>query len=95
MSRAQYIGDEAHAAAWRLVGVDTRVVTEPAQAATALDEARREADLVLLAPALAPALTPVERRALAPLMLALPDARGPTPPAELAQRVRKLLGMDS
>lgn len=95
MSRARYLGDEAHAAAWRLAGIDTRIVADPARAAVALGEARQAADLVLLAQAHEPALGPSYRRALAPLVLTLPDAATQEKPSELAQRVRKLLGMDT
>ncbi len=95
MSRARYLGDEAHAAAWRLAGIDTRIVADSAQSATAFAEARGEADLVLLAQAQEPALGPSDRRALAPLMLVLPDAATRALPSELAQRVRGMLGMDA
>lgn len=95
MSRARYLGDEAHAAAWRLAGIDTRVAEGLAQAAAALGKARQAADLVLLAQAHEPALGPSYRRALAPLVLTLPDAATREQPSELAQRVRKLLGMDT
>ena len=94
MSRARYLGDEAHAAAWRLTGIGAQVVADPAQTATAVEEARRQTDLLLLAPVHVPALAASDRRALAPLALALPDASTRAQPAELAQRVRKLLGMD-
>jgi vacuolar-type H+-ATPase subunit F/Vma7 len=93
MSRARYLGDEAHAAAWRLAGIDTRIFADPARAAVALGEARQAADLVLLAQE--QTLTALDRRALAPLVLTLPDAATREQPSELAQRVRKLLGMDT
>lgn len=95
MSRARYIGDEAHAAAWRLAGIETATVADRESVASVLDEARRSADLVLLAPALQPALTVGDRRTLAPLVLALPDMATRAQPSELAQRVRRLLGMDA
>jgi vacuolar-type H+-ATPase subunit F/Vma7 len=95
MSRARYLGDEAHAAAWRLAGIDTRIVADPAKAAAAFAEARQAADLVLLAQAHEQTLTAMDRRALAPLLLTLPDAATREQPSELAQRVRKLLGMDT
>lgn len=94
MSRARYLGNEAHAAAWRLAGIATQVVVDPAQSAAALEQARPQTDLVLLAQAHEPALEPSDRRALAPLVLVLPDASTRTQPSGLAQRVRSLLGMD-
>jgi vacuolar-type H+-ATPase subunit F/Vma7 len=98
MGGAVYIGDEAHAAAWRLAGVDARIA-----AAGAIDtmfaEACASADLVLLSAASAAHLPQTTldqaRRATAPLLLVLPGVAVSNTRSELALRVRRQLGMDA
>ncbi len=98
MVTAVYIGDEAHAAAWRLAGVDTRIAEADADILQLLEELGAEVALVLLSEASAkrlPAAT-LERaqRALTPLLLVLPSAGTRDAGSELARSVRRQLGME-
>lgn len=98
MSATVVLGDELTCAGFRLAGVATRC-TAPAYAAAAFAQARAEAQLVLLTPALAAAL-PAEalRQAMAaesPLVLVLPDLRDPQPDRTFARRLRAVLGIEA
>jgi vacuolar-type H+-ATPase subunit F/Vma7 len=98
MAAAVYIGDEAHAAAWRLVGVDVRIADAGTDVAGLLKEHGSEAQLVLLSERIAARLpmTMLEsaRRALSPLLLVLPSTDTLDAGSELARSVRRQLGME-
>lgn len=98
MRRVVYIGDEAHAAAWRLTGTDVRIVGRDDDILAQFDSSQ-DAALVLLSEGCAarlPAPTLERaRRASAPLLLTLPGRTTLRAAAELATRVRRLLGMES
>lgn len=98
MRRVVYIGDEAHAAAWRLTGIDVRVAGRDDDTGSLLEHSQ-DAALVLLSEACAaqlPASTlERSRRASTPLLLTLPGRTTLQSPPDLATRVRRLLGMES
>ena len=98
MSRALYIGDEAHAAAWRLAGIEVRVAAADIDIDGLFAAACVDADLLLIASASAARVSAVRlesaRRALTPLLLILPGHAAPAGESELAQRVRNQLGME-
>jgi vacuolar-type H+-ATPase subunit F/Vma7 len=98
MTTLHYIGDEIGAAGWRLAGA---VVHVPAAGAErgALDEARRQAELVLVASDVAarieaPTLLAAVA-ALAPLVLVVPDTQGCVAAPDFATRLRVQLGLES
>jgi vacuolar-type H+-ATPase subunit F/Vma7 len=97
MGGAVYIGDEAHAAGWRLAGIEARSAAD-GDIGPLLVAACASADLVLLSAASAARLPPDAldrvRRAPSPLLLVLPDAAAADESSELAQRVRRQLGME-
>jgi vacuolar-type H+-ATPase subunit F/Vma7 len=98
VAAAVYIGDEAHAAGWRLVGVDVRIADAGTDVAGLLREHGAEAQLVLM-PELIEARLPMTmlepaRRALSPLLLVLPSADTLEAGSELARSVRRQLGME-
>jgi len=99
VSRALYIGDEAHAAAWRLAGIDVIIVDADTDLAAVFAAACTQADLLLLSAACAARVPGVQleqaRRALAPLLLLLPAADALPGESELALRVRGQLGMEA
>jgi vacuolar-type H+-ATPase subunit F/Vma7 len=92
------IGDELHAAAFRLAGVDTRQPA-PAELAATFEQARRSAALILLTRDCATALPAAQlQQALrreAPLVLVLPDLAAPAADAELARRMHAVLGIEA
>jgi vacuolar-type H+-ATPase subunit F/Vma7 len=93
-----YIGDEAHAAAWRLVGVDAGVADGNTDVGRWFEALASDTRLVLLSEATAARL-PVSmlepaRRALTPLLLVLPSAAALDAGSELARSVRRQLGME-
>lgn len=99
MGGAIYIGDETHAAAWRLTGIGVRIATADSDIGQLLTAACSDADLVLLSPASA-ARVPAAwldqaRRALMPLLLVLPGIATADAGPELVQRVRSQLGMET
>jgi vacuolar-type H+-ATPase subunit F/Vma7 len=97
MRAVHYLGDEIGAAGWRLAGAVVHVPAAGAEA-RALDEARREADLVLVASDVAARIdTPALRAAvaaLAPLVLVVPDTQGRVAPPDFAARLRVQLGLE-
>lgn len=99
MSRALYLGDEAHAAAWRLAGVEVRIAAADADIDAQFAAACADADLLLLSAASAARVSCARlqqaRRALTPLLLVLPGPAGGGDGADLAQRVRRQLGMEA
>lgn len=99
MSRALYIGDEAHAAAWRLTGIDVCVATPDADIDALFASACTDADLLLISKSSAARVGAQRleqaRRAMRPLLLVLPGPGASGSGSELAQRVRSQLGMES
>jgi vacuolar-type H+-ATPase subunit F/Vma7 len=98
MATAVYIGDEAHAAAWRLAGVETCTADGDTDVAGLLKEHGTKAKLVLLSEASAArlpvAMLEQARRALSPLLLVLPCAATLDAGSDLARSVRRQLGME-
>ncbi len=98
MGGAVYLGDEARAAAWRLAGIETSSAAAFDELGAMFDAACGSADLVLLAATsaanLPPAVLDKARHATLPLLWVLPDTEALRSPSELAQRVRRQLGMD-
>lgn len=99
MSRALYIGDETHAAGWRLAGIEVRVVAADSDIDALFASACADADLLLMSAASAARLSAARlnlaQRALSPLLLVLPATSASVGSSELAQRVRSQLGMES
>lgn len=99
MGGAIYIGDETHAAAWRLTGIDVRIAAAGSDIGRLFSTACRQADLVLVSPSCAAripaALLDQARRALTPLLLVLPAIASADAGPELVQRVRSQLGMET
>ena len=96
MALAIYLGDEVSASGYRLAGVVVRVPDAGGESA-AFEKARSEASLVLVSTATA-ARIPVGRlavaaRALAPLVVLVPDLTGATPLPDVASRLRAELGL--
>lgn len=98
MSAIVVLGDELTCTGFRLAGVATRC-TAPADAAAAFAQARVDAQLVLLTPALAAALPAgtlhQAQAAAAPPVLVLPDLRDPQPDRAFAQGLRAVLGIEA
>ena len=90
------IGDEISATGFRLAGA--RVLIPPAGGELkAFQQARTEADLVLITAQVAARL-PADSlgdalQAAVPLILIIPDIRGTAQPADLAGRLRRQLGL--
>jgi len=97
MAAPIYLGDEVSAAGFRLAGLAARVPPRGDEA-TALASARAEAPLVLIAASVAARIAERELRAataaLTPLVLIVPDLDGGTPVPDLAQRLRRQLGLE-
>jgi vacuolar-type H+-ATPase subunit F/Vma7 len=94
--RAIFLGDEANAAAYRLAGVEARMVA-PGDEAASLAAARGAATLVLVAASVA-ARTPAATlraacAAVAPLVAVVPDLGGDGSLPDLATRLRRQLGL--
>jgi vacuolar-type H+-ATPase subunit F/Vma7 len=98
MGAPVFIGDEVAAAGLRLAGADVRVPTRGAEAAT-LAAARASAPLVMIDAAVAARL-PAELlraavRAPAPITVVVPDLQGEAATPDIAQRLRRQLGIDA
>ncbi|WP_137893150.1 V-type ATP synthase subunit F [Ramlibacter sp. 2FC] len=91
-----FLGDEVSAAGFRLAGARARVPA-PGEEASFLEQARREAELVLLSAECAARIpAPLLRRALTaplPLVLVVPDLLGRAEPPDLAARLLAQLGI--
>lgn len=92
-----FLGDELSAAGFRLAGAVTRTPAAGEEAAL-FEWARQQAPLVLVTAEVAARL-PGELlaralAAVAPLVLVVPDARGQAQPPDLAQALRRQLGME-
>lgn len=93
-----FLGDELSAAGYRLAGVDARVPApgqEEANLATALKQAR----LVLVSARCARAIPPAALEAaltlVSPLVMVVPEWDGSVPACDPADRVRRVLGLES
>lgn len=97
MAAPVYLGDETSAAGYALAGVDARV-PERGREAEALADARAAAPLVIVAADVAARLDPRvvldAARALAPLVLVVPDLAGAVGVPDLAQAIRRDLGLE-
>lgn len=98
MGAPVFIGDEVAAAGFRLAGADVRIAPPGAEAAT-LEAARASAPLVMVDAAVARRL-PAEIlraavRAPAPITVVVPDLQGEAASPDLAQRLRRQLGIDA
>jgi vacuolar-type H+-ATPase subunit F/Vma7 len=93
-----YLGDEVSAAGFRLAGLQVRV-PQRGDETTALSSARADAPLVLVAATVAARVAGRELRvalaAVTPLVLIVPDLAGGTPVPDLAQRLRRQLGLET
>lgn len=92
-----FIGDAVSAAAWRLAGVQTRV-PEPGQEAALLTQVcTPPTQLLLLTAAIAQTLPPPLQQRIfslvSPLVLVVPDVRDTVAMPDLAESVRKQLGV--
>jgi vacuolar-type H+-ATPase subunit F/Vma7 len=93
-----FIGDEITAAAYRQAGVRTCPV-ESGRAASAIEEALEDAELLLVTPACAAELGDERLSALVrrarPLLAIVPDAAGRSAPPEMDAAVDRVLGIES
>lgn len=91
-----YLGDEVSGAGFRLAGLRART-PQRGEETSALAAARADAPLVLVSASLAARIAEDELRAaqaaLAPLVLIVPDIDAATPVPDLAQRLRRQLGL--
>jgi vacuolar-type H+-ATPase subunit F/Vma7 len=94
--RVIFLGSEAEAAGYRLAGVDARSVDAACEHA-ALADARANGELVLVAASVAARLPESTMRAacaaLAPLVVVVPDLGGEGALPDVAQRLRRQLGL--
>ena len=93
-----FIGDEVTAVGFRLAGASVQV-PDRGQVQEVFDRARQEADLVLITAEYAGALPAGHLdealRAIQPLVLVIPDARGNASPPDMVQRMRAALGLEA
>jgi len=98
MSGVIYIGDEVSAAGYRLAGAQT-LVPGPGEEAEALASIAGRDALVLVSAAIVGRVA--QQRVhdalarLAPLVAIVPDLAGAAAPLDLAQRLRRQLGLDA
>jgi len=97
MGHAVFIGDELSAAGYRLTGIETQVPQADA-AAEALRGARKDAGLVIMTAELARRVPVHEIEAAliaeVPAFAIVPDVRMSAPMPDLAQRLRRTLGIE-
>jgi vacuolar-type H+-ATPase subunit F/Vma7 len=97
MGAAVFIGDELSATGFRLTGVKT-VVAAPDAADNALNDARKQAALVIMTAELACHVPAAELEATliaaAPTLAIIPDVRIRTPLPDLARKLRRALGIE-
>lgn len=97
-SASIFVGDELSAAGFRLCGVETRVPS-PGDEAGCFDQALEDARLVLLGSRCARAIPPAALEAaltlLSPLVMVVPDWDGTSLPGDPANKVRRVLGLDT
>lgn len=96
MKEIVFLGYEAHAAAFRLAGLTSRV-PDPGHETEAFAGARAEAAVVLVGARFAARLPPGTLSAALdagqPPVLVLPERSGELPPGDPASAVRRLLGL--
>ncbi|MEO5352999.1 MAG: hypothetical protein H7835_07280 [Magnetococcus sp. XQGC-1] len=93
-----FIGDAVSAAGWRLAGVESMVPATGEEVALLTRVCTPPTQLVLLTAAVAQTLpTPLRQRLfaqLSPLVLVVPDVRDTVVMPDLAESVRKQLGVE-
>ena len=93
-----FLGDELSAAGYRLAGVDARVPA-PGDEAACFDRALKEASIVLIgsrcASSIAPAALEAALALLSPLVVVIPDWDGTQLASEPANKVRRVLGLET
>jgi vacuolar-type H+-ATPase subunit F/Vma7 len=98
MASPVFIGGEVAAAGFRLAGVEVRVPAQGAEA-DALAAARVSASLVMVDAAIATRLPPqvlrAAVRATSPITVVVPDLQQEVAGPDLAQRLRRQLGIDA
>ncbi|MBF0097827.1 MAG: Vacuolar H+transporting two-sector ATPase F subunit [Magnetococcales bacterium] len=97
MSAILFFGDALSASGWRLAGVQS-IIPEPGTEAEQLKQlCAPPAQLVLLSAAIAQALPEALQQRLftlvSPMVLVVPDLRNPAALPDLAETVRKQLGV--
>lgn len=94
---AIYIGDEVSAAGYRLAGVET-IVPGPGEEAAASGAALERATLVILSAGVAARLPQAMLHAaqarVRPLVLVVPDRTGGAATPDIAQALRRQLGLE-
>ena len=93
-----FVGDELSAAGFRLSGVEA-LVPPPGDETDCLQRAIKEARLVLVgarcAQAIAPAALEAAQALLSPLVMVVPDWDGTESTSDPANKVRRVLGLDT
>lgn len=97
-SSSIFLGDELSAAGYRLAGVDARVPS-PGDEAACFEKALKEARIVLVgsrcAKAIAPAALEAALALLSPLVIVVPHWDGTQLATEPANKVRRVLGLET
>lgn len=97
-SASIFLGDELSAAGYRLAGVDARVPPAGNEAAC-FENALGEAPLVLVGSRCATAIPPASLEAalalLSPLVMVVPEWNGTQPASAPANKVRRVLGLET
>ena len=98
MASPVFIGDEVTAAGFRLAGFETGF-PKAGEAGKALARARAQSNLIVMTAACADMVPESDLdealRALAPLLLVIPDINGNQAPGDMETRVRELLGIET
>ena len=93
-----FVGDELSAAGYRLAGMDTRVPL-PGEEADCFDKALHEAHTILVgyrcARAIPPTILEAALAMLSPLVIVVPDWDGTQLAIEPANKVRRILGLET
>lgn len=93
-----FLGDEVSAAGYRLAGVDTRVPS-PGDEAICFEKALKEGRVVLIGSRCARVIPPASLEAalalLSPLVMVVPDWDGTQLASEPANKVRRVLGLET
>ncbi|MDD5176165.1 MAG: hypothetical protein PHQ05_07075 [Sterolibacterium sp.] len=93
-----FLGDELSAAGYRLAGVDARV-PRPGDESGCFEKALQEARIVLVGSRCAKAIPPVALETalalLSPLVMVVPDWDGTQLASEPANKVRRVLGLET
>lgn len=98
MTTSIFLGDELSAAGYRLAGVDARVPS-PGDETACFEKALKEARMVLVgsrcARAIPPAVLEAALALLSPLVMVVPDWDGTQLASEPANKVRRVLGLET